>query len=779
MSGEAKSQTVITKKPRSVPRSNFNPLLNLMGGERRPTRNRLRSARPIRKTKLQILREQRAAKSQDSEEDDYSDDVFEDDDDYYDAEPNSDFDDVDETGGEEKREPQKPKKPVAVARATRSISRKLDQKTEELKSMTRSRNETRTQKLKCQQREAECKRKEAECQKREAELLAQTAVLEQTVRDLQNAASASGADETLRKALKDVQAQEKRLRQSLQQCNKDLDNVMEERDLMEMEIQRNYNRIDGLRQKLEEAQSGSNAQDKRLRKTLKDCRDDLEKERAENQRLQGEILLLEAQSGSNAQDKRLRQSLQQCNKDLDNVMKEKDLMEMEIQRNYNRIDGLRQKLEEAQSGSNAQDKRLRKTLKDCRDDLEEKRAENQRLQGKILLLEGELEVAQSVTAQQKRLTTSLKQCEDAREELQNNFDEEERKLQELELNHDTLKKQDKRLRSEVKRLNEELENRGESKHSEEDWQELSRAQSQLSRAHKALKKALAQTNRDFDKARNELEESKRKYTEAIITCARLEKENLQLRNDLLKEKKKLKTNATKLKKLKKQIASAEAQIAKQVTEIQNLSYKLYEVQGDSSVESAVAARDTNSGTGDSSDNNIDTSEDEELAAADEPSILQRGLNWLSGNGAEADRGDDNSGADPFPRWPRTTAGRADERGYTSLQDLADNLRSADDLKFIIKKTGNKSEVVSLAERMGITLRGGKIETRDYIVNKIIDFKNLGGGAAAESEYEDDFDEEDEPRRSKRSGAGGGVQTFDPSPGKLARNPVFYETTLRF
>ena len=685
MSGEAKSQTVITKKPRSVPRSNFNPLLNLMGGERRPTRNRLRSARPIRKTKLQILREQRAAKSQDSEEDDYSDDVFEDDDDYYDAEPNSDFDDVDETGGEEKREPQKPKKPVAVARATRSISRKLDQKTEELKSMTRSRNETRTQKLKCQQREAECKRKEAECQKREAELLAQTAVLEQTVRDLQNAASASGADETLRKALKDVQAQEKRLRQSLQQCNKDLDNVMEERDLMEMEIQRNYNRIDGLRQKLEEGQSGSNAQDKRLRKTLKDCRDDLE----------------------------------------------------------------------------------------------EKRAENQRLQGKILLLEGELEVAQSVTAQQKRLTTSLKQCEDAREELQNNFDEEERKLQELELNHDTLKKQDKRLRSEVKRLNEELENRGESKHSEEDWQELSRAQSQLSRAHKALKKALAQTNRDFDKARNELEESKRKYTEAIITCARLEKENLQLRNDLLKEKKKLKTNATKLKKLKKQIASAEAQIAKQVTEIQNLSYKLYEVQGDSSVESAVAARDTNSGTGDSSDNNIDTSEDEELAAADEPSILQRGLNWLSGNGAEADRGDDNSGADPFPRWPRTTAGRADERGYTSLQDLADNLRSADDLKFIIKKTGNKSEVVSLAERMGITLRGGKIETRDYIVNKIIDFKNLGGGAAAESEYEDDFDEEDEPRRSKRSGAGGGVQTFDPSPGKLARNPVFYETTLRF
>ena len=82
--------------------------------------------------------------------------------------------------------------------------------------------------------------------------------------------------------------------------------------------------------------------------------------------------------------------------------------------------------------------------------------------------------------------------------------------------------------------------------------------------------------------------------------------------------------------------------------------------------------------------------------------------------------------------------------------------------------------------MGITLRGGEIETRDYIVNKIIDFKNLGGGAAAaEEKYEDDFDEEDQPRRSNRRGAGGGVQTYDPSTGQLAPNPVFYETTLRF
>jgi len=132
MSGEAKSQTVVKKKPRSVPRSNFNPLLSMMSGETRPTRKtRLqmikngRSTRPIRKTKKQIFRERRAAQSQDSGEDNYSDDDFEDD------------NDDDPTGGEEKREPPKVEPKVAVARERKSLGRKLNKSQEDLRAMTR------------------------------------------------------------------------------------------------------------------------------------------------------------------------------------------------------------------------------------------------------------------------------------------------------------------------------------------------------------------------------------------------------------------------------------------------------------------------------------------------------------------------------------------------------------------------------------------------------------------------------------------------------------------
>ena len=164
-----------TKKP-----ERGNPLLRMFGA-RGPSRrkkvdvlnNMTDDELRAREMERRAGRARRKAEKFAGSDEEYSDDPDFD-------EPNSDFD---EPGGESK------------SNNSAKLNRQLNQKTEELASMTRSRNEQRSQRVQCERREEACKRREQACQEREA-------VLEQTVRDLQNAASAAGADEVLRKAFK-------------------------------------------------------------------------------------------------------------------------------------------------------------------------------------------------------------------------------------------------------------------------------------------------------------------------------------------------------------------------------------------------------------------------------------------------------------------------------------------------------------------------------------------------------------------------------------------------
>lgn len=638
-------------------------------------------------TKEEIFKremDQKAAKEwklPEEPEDEYEDD-FEDDDD----EP---------TGGGQKREPQKPK-PVAVARSTRSLSRKLDRKNAELRQQRRVAEAQKRRKNEALARESACKRREAECKKREAALEAEKASLEadkasleQTVKEIRATATSAGADEALVKRLATCEQEKKNLETRYDENVKQLlaekeiiraDYVTQGKEINELKA-RMQTEIDRARKQGEENQT------RRYIEPMNETILMLKKQLKEYQR----------QGRSSTTSSEYDQIIRDLQANIDSLNAELRRIKSDRSQFDDQADRMTQELS-----------RVQKKARSDKDDL---------------------------TAQLESITLERDQLKQRYKAASRGFKKKEEEVEKLE-------KKNKKLGEKLKKYTPQL----------------------------ALSDGLKQDNEDLRSVNKDLQ----------IRISELTREINRLNGDPTDS-----SESSSTESRRKRPIARPRQRRKPTTPVA-------EVEEESSSAGS------------------DTSDDEESPGADEPGYLQRFGDWLSGNSAaqarDAQEGkqelesddmsppsmpgisvdlNDPPGLDvddvggfsqfwqssdsedePFPGWPGATAGRAEDLGYTSLQDLADNLRSAEDLEEIILKRGNKDEAVALAEAMRIDSSG----TRNAIIKRIKDFKRFGGGGAAPAP-----EESSKPKRNRKK-----PDSFDPGDfRKLAPNPVFYETTLRF